>query len=170
MDAINFCLITGMIMLPLAMIPCDACHEKTDLKVFVVVIPKEGWAHMAAPILLLVWHPLFRIGLCWHHRLYSRKSWCHAKRRMDAANMTTTKTLRSVFSWCMSCNYWAHLYDILNGRNIQYMLSVKFISTWMCIVTHGPCINVDIFAIVKGGGGGWKMLIIINIIIYISQS
>ena len=22
----------------------DACHEKTDLKAFVVVIPKEGWA------------------------------------------------------------------------------------------------------------------------------
>ncbi len=32
----------------------DACHEKTDLKVFVVVIPKEGWARVAAPILLLV--------------------------------------------------------------------------------------------------------------------
>ncbi len=32
----------------------DVCHEKTDLKVFVVVIPKEGWARMAAPILLLV--------------------------------------------------------------------------------------------------------------------
>ncbi len=32
----------------------DARHEKTDLKVFVVVIPKEGWARMAAPILLLV--------------------------------------------------------------------------------------------------------------------
>ncbi len=29
-------------------------HEKTDLTVFVVVIPKEGWARMAAPILLLV--------------------------------------------------------------------------------------------------------------------
>ncbi len=31
-------------------------HEKTDLKVFdfVVVIPKEGWARVAAPILLLV--------------------------------------------------------------------------------------------------------------------
>ena len=32
-------------------------NEKTDLKhvkVFVVVIPKEGCAHMAAPILLLV--------------------------------------------------------------------------------------------------------------------
>ncbi len=26
----------------------DVCHEKTDLKVFVVVIPKEGWARVAA--------------------------------------------------------------------------------------------------------------------------
>ncbi len=26
----------------------EVCHEKTDLKVFVVVIPKEGWARMAA--------------------------------------------------------------------------------------------------------------------------
>ncbi len=27
------------------MIPLyDACHEKTDLKVFIIVIPKEGWA------------------------------------------------------------------------------------------------------------------------------
>ncbi len=33
---------------------CDARHEKTDLKVFVVVIPKEGWARVAAPILFLV--------------------------------------------------------------------------------------------------------------------
>ena len=34
----------------------DGCHEKTDLKVFVIVIPKEGWARvaMAAPILLWV--------------------------------------------------------------------------------------------------------------------
>ena len=32
----------------------DVCHERTDLKVFVVVIPKEGWEHVAAPILLLV--------------------------------------------------------------------------------------------------------------------
>ncbi len=30
----------------------DARHEKIDLKIFVVVIPKEGWARMAAPILL----------------------------------------------------------------------------------------------------------------------
>ncbi len=32
----------------------EARHEKTDRKVFVVVIPKEGWACMAAPMLLLV--------------------------------------------------------------------------------------------------------------------
>ena len=31
----------------------DARHEKTDLKVFVVVISKEGWARVAVPILLL---------------------------------------------------------------------------------------------------------------------
>ena len=31
----------------------DACHEKKDLKVFVVVMPREGWARVAAPILLL---------------------------------------------------------------------------------------------------------------------
>ena len=31
---------------------CDAHHEKTDLKVFAVVIPKEGWARVATPILL----------------------------------------------------------------------------------------------------------------------
>ncbi len=37
----------------------DARHKKTDLKVFVVVIPKEGWAHVAVPILLLAWHRLF---------------------------------------------------------------------------------------------------------------
>ena len=32
----------------------DAHYKKTDLKVFIVVIPKEGWARVAAPILLLV--------------------------------------------------------------------------------------------------------------------
>ncbi len=48
-------------------------HEKTDLKVFVVVIPKVGWARMAAPILLLVWHQLFRIWVFWLHRSYSLK-------------------------------------------------------------------------------------------------
>ncbi len=34
--------------------------RQTDLKVFVVVIPKEGWARVAAPILLLAWHRLFK--------------------------------------------------------------------------------------------------------------
>ena len=32
--------------------PYDTRHEKTDLKVFVVAVPKEGWACMAAPITL----------------------------------------------------------------------------------------------------------------------
>ncbi len=34
--------------------PLDARYEKSDLKVFVVVIPKEGWTRPRAPILLLV--------------------------------------------------------------------------------------------------------------------
>ncbi len=41
-------------------LPNDVCHKKTDLKVFVVVIPKEGWARMAVPTLLLAWHRLFK--------------------------------------------------------------------------------------------------------------
>ncbi len=32
----------------------DMRHGKTDLKVFIVVIPKEGWPRVAAPILLFV--------------------------------------------------------------------------------------------------------------------
>ena len=39
--------------------PYDVRQEKTDLKVFIVVIPKEGWACVAASILLLVWHRFF---------------------------------------------------------------------------------------------------------------
>ena len=34
--------------------PSDVRHEKTNLKVFVGVTPKEGWAHVAAPFLLMV--------------------------------------------------------------------------------------------------------------------
>ena len=36
----------------------ELCHEKTNLKVFVVVIPKKGWVRMAAPIILWVWQGL----------------------------------------------------------------------------------------------------------------
>ncbi len=32
----------------------SVCHEKTDLKVFVVVIPKEGWARVATPVLEII--------------------------------------------------------------------------------------------------------------------
>ncbi len=47
--AIRFCL-----SLLLIVNLFEVCHEKTDLKVFVVVIPKEGWARVAMLILLLV--------------------------------------------------------------------------------------------------------------------
>ncbi len=38
-------------MLPETQKRNEVRHEKTDLKVFVVVIPKEGWARVAMPIL-----------------------------------------------------------------------------------------------------------------------
>ena len=85
----------------------DVRQEKRDLKVFVVVMPKEGWARMAtvaAPILLLAWHPTFQECNVWCQQSQILKSRCHTKRRMDAA-MTTTKTLRSVFSWRMSSSF-----------------------------------------------------------------
>ncbi len=45
----------------------DARHEKTDLKVFVVVIPKEGWVYVA-------WYDTdFSEFDSADHRLYSRK-------------------------------------------------------------------------------------------------
>ena len=89
--------------------PCDARHEKTDLKVFVIDIPKEGWARMAAPSLLLVWQRLFRIWVFWLHRSYSLKvsvvpkeGWARPCAH-PSFGLTTTKTLRSVFSWHASC-------------------------------------------------------------------
>ncbi len=84
-------------LLPMLLAPQnEVCHEKTDLKVFVV-----------APILLLVWHRLLENMIyAWSQKTQILKSRCHTKRRMAAATgahpsfgMTTTKTLRSVFSW-----------------------------------------------------------------------
>ncbi len=78
-------------------------HEKTDPKAFVFVIPKEEWARVAAPILLLVWHRLFRIWVFWLHRSYSLKVSVMPKEpRPSSFGMTTTKALRSVFSWSAS--------------------------------------------------------------------
>ena len=75
----------------------DVRHEKTDLKVFVVVITKEGWA-------CLVWHWLFENIVYDVSQIL--KSRCHTKIRMGAAmrahpsfGMTTTNTLRYVFLW-----------------------------------------------------------------------
>ncbi len=65
----------------------DVCHKKTDLKVFVVVIP-YGMT------------PTFREYDLWSQKTKILKSRCHTKRRMGAATrahpsfgMTTTKTL-----------------------------------------------------------------------------
>ena len=48
----------------------EVCHEKMCFKIFVVVIPKEGLAGGAPPILLWVWRD-YKIVFCSLHRLYS---------------------------------------------------------------------------------------------------
>ncbi len=76
----------------------DARHEKTDLKVFVVVITKR---RMGVPSYDMT--PTFQnLTLLTSYVIFS-KSRCHAKRRMamcahPSFGMTMTKTLRSVFS------------------------------------------------------------------------
>ncbi len=46
--------VLGLEDIPLSQGIYDARHEKTDFKVFVVVIPKEDWRAGALPILLWV--------------------------------------------------------------------------------------------------------------------
>ncbi len=46
-DFYKLCLLDNMQLLS------DTCHEKTDFKVFVVLMPKEGWVRPRVPILLL---------------------------------------------------------------------------------------------------------------------
>ncbi len=81
----------------------DAHHEKTDLKVFVVVIPKEG---------LVVWGPAnpslgLKSTIKYYCTAFIDYILCHTKEELagpQATNpslgmkMTTTKTLRPVFS------------------------------------------------------------------------
>ncbi len=72
----------------------DACHEKTDLKVFVVVIPKEGWVCPSS-----FWHDtdFSRKWSMTSAESNSEKSVSYQKK--DGHSMTATKTLMSVFSW-----------------------------------------------------------------------
>ena len=53
-DFLDLRVAAGLITKPEGKNHYDARHKKTDLRVFVGVIPKEGWSHVAAPILLLV--------------------------------------------------------------------------------------------------------------------
>ncbi len=52
-------------------------YAKRPLMSWVVVIPKEGWAHVAAPILLLVWHWLFGEKIA--NFIFSKKSVSYQK-------------------------------------------------------------------------------------------
>ncbi len=86
------------------------CHAKRTLMSWVIVLPKEGWACVAAPIFLLVWHRLFGIQNISKKNNKKKKknseSRCHTKRRVGAATrahpsfgMTTAQDIRDLFVW-----------------------------------------------------------------------
>ncbi len=119
---------------------CQICHRKTlalqihcfmmrvsrkqTLRSFVVVIPKEGWACMAVPIFLWVWHWLLE-------NMKSKDS--NSKKLVSYHSsfvMTTTKTLRSVFSWRASYDAisWIWLYALaLKEQNILECFTRKHV-------------------------------------------
>ncbi len=67
----------------------ELCHEKTDLKVFVIVIPKEGLA--GYKVLLYCLHRLYPVvGVILKEGLVGPQP------ANPSLGMTTTKTLRSV--------------------------------------------------------------------------
>ncbi len=90
----------------------ELCHETMCLKIFVVVIPKEGLVGRAPPTLLLVWHPLRNIIL--ENRRVRLYSSCHTQRRIcgslpanHSLGITTTKILHKTHStendWRFGC-------------------------------------------------------------------
>ncbi len=117
---------------PMLFMTDEARHEKTDLKGFVAVIPKEGWPRVARAHPSFGMTPTFREYNLRCQQSQILKSRCHTKRRMGAAThahpsfgMTTTKTLRSVFSWCASNSFslirpeiYCSLHIILLAANI----------------------------------------------------
>ncbi len=87
---------------------CELCHGKSYLKIFVIVIPKEGLAGGAPvpPILLWIWHQLLPAN--------------------PSFGMTTTKILRQIFSWhslCVMFVYLLVLFQLFETNSVVQMYS-----------------------------------------------
>ena len=70
-------------------IQCGLCYPKRSLMSWVVVIPKARRAHRAAPVLLLVWHRLFRF--------------LFLKKKNLNFFLTLTQDIRDLFVWHSPC-------------------------------------------------------------------
>ena len=133
----------------------EMCHGKTELKVFVVVIPKEGLTGRAPSIFLLLWHQLQNIIYEGSNvKFYSRR---HTQRRIGGAlpahpslGMTTTKILRHVFPWHISSNtsvclfydstqmqkkqaHFIYMNVVAKKSAINYNLEINFMYVWWMI-------------------------------------
>ncbi len=119
----------------------DPRHEKTDIKVFVVVIPKEGWARMAAPILLLVWHRLFE-NIIFGFLLFSLVHW-----HISGLVFIATVSVSSRSSWSISP------FLGLFSRDMRQLCLIAVVS-WLLLIflftSSCTCNWIILHAIVQG--------------------
>ncbi len=120
----------------------EVWHMKTDLKVFVVVIPCHtlSYAHPSFGMT-----PTFREYNLWWQQSQILKSRCHTKRRMGAATlvhpsfgMTATKTVRFVFSWCTSC-----IFTLTDHVECQYITVILVTSNSNCMFWYPLALLID---------------------------
>ena len=83
---------------------CERRHSKRSLMAWVVVIPKEGWAHV-------LWHRLFRFFLGGGQTFLYFFINFFTKKSVSNVRMTTTQAIRELFAW-------RHLCCILFGKCI----------------------------------------------------
>ncbi len=104
----------------------DTCHEKTDLKVFVVVIPKEVWARVAAPIRFPnidripgkygTWLSSQVVKVCFlmmHLINASPKLWCHPNIMILTWNKGALQAYLSLSPFWNECSHFImHMYSL----------------------------------------------------------
>ena len=111
-------------------------HGKTDYKVFVVVIPKEGLAGGALPILPLVWHRLQIYNLQPSQIIFYSQCTVGVVPKEGLAGslgMTMTKILRRIFSWHSSHQVNRVVLSDNKDRNLQYAACLRFTTSGLIL-------------------------------------
>ena len=86
----------------------ELCHTKTGLKIFVVVIPKEGLSYTSPALSSCLWYVF--VNVRWYCGVPDTSHVCDmcfnfgVMPANHSFGMTTTKILRPVLAWCGSVN------------------------------------------------------------------